>query len=197
MFRIRYKFYEYLIMSFGLTNAPAIEQELMNDMFRDIFDDYIISYLDDTLIYSSGTLEDHQQKVKEVLKRFSERELYLKPEKCAFHQTEIEFLEHLVGRDGIKIDPKKISSILEWPTLENVKNVQSFLGFVNFNRQFIKNYSHIAEPLTRLTRKDLIFNWTQDQEKAFNQLKRLTASAPVLQFYDPEKPVRIETDASG
>ena len=147
-------------MFFKLTNTPATEQEFINDMFKDILDDYVISYLDDTLIYSSGTLEDHQQKVKEVLKRFSERELYLKPEKCAFHQTEIEFLRHLVGRDGIKIDSKKISSILKWPTLENVKNVQSFLGFVNFNRQFIKNYSRIAEPLTKLTRKDLVFNWT-------------------------------------
>ena len=106
-----------------MTNAPATEQEFMNDMFRDIFNDYIIFYLDDTLIYFSGTLEDHQQKVKKVLKRFSDRELYFKPEKCAFHQTEIEFLGHFVRRDGIKIDSKKISSILEWPTLENVKNI--------------------------------------------------------------------------
>ena len=147
-FRTRYGLFEYLVMPFGLTNAPASEQELMNDLFRDILDDYVITYLDDTLVYSGGTLEDHQGKVKEVLSRFDKAGLKLKPEKCRFHQGEVEFLGHVVGRDGIRVDPAKVAAARDWPTPTNVKEVQSFLGFVNFNRSFVKGYSEHAEPLT-------------------------------------------------
>ena len=195
-FRTRYGLFESTVMPFGLTNAPATEQELMNDIFRDRLDDDVIVYLDDTLIYSSGTEEDHAKRVEDALRRFTEYGLRLNAEKCEFHKKEVEFLGHIVGNNEVKVTPNRAKAIAEWPRPTNVTKVQSFLGLVNFDRQFVEKFSHKAEPLTRLTKKNQKFNWAKEQENAFQGLKKICSSPQVLRTYDPDKPVRIQTDAS-
>ena len=155
-FRTRYGHYEYLVMPFGLTNAPANCQMVVNEAIRYALDQYTIAYLDDILIYSR-TYKEHVRQVQRILKSLGERGLRVKPEKCEFHKEEVEFLGFRVGRNGIRIDPNKLQAIREWPTPKNVKEVQAFLGFANYNRQFIEGYSRKAKPLTDLTKKETQF----------------------------------------
>ncbi|KAF4301497.1 hypothetical protein GTA08_BOTSDO10546 [Botryosphaeria dothidea] len=145
-------------MPFGLTNAPATFQAMINDTLREYLDVFCTAYLDDILIYSE-TLEEHQEHVEKVLKKLQERKLQVKPEKCAFHVQEVEFLGFIIRPGEVIIDPKKVDSILSWPIPKNLREVQSFLGFANFYRRFIRDYAKLAEPLTRLTRKDTRFDW--------------------------------------
>ena len=194
-FRTRYGLYEYMVMPFGLTNAPASCQELVNNVLRNLLDQCVIAYLDDILIYSK-TLDQHIRDVLKVLKCLDEVHLKLEPEKCEFHKQEVPFLGYIVTTNGLRQDPEKVKSILEWPAPTNVKEVQSFLGVVNFNRKFIQGFSEIALPLTRLTRKDTEFSWANEQEQAFNKLKTEVTKEPTLMTFQPGKPIRIETDAS-
>ena len=194
-FRTRYGSYEYRVMPFGLTNAPATCQALVNDTIREHLDQTAIAYLDDILIYSERK-EEHIRHVQQILSCLEAVSLRLKPEKCIFHATEVEFLGYLVGVNGIKMDPEKVKAIKEWPRPRTIKDIQKFLGFVNFNRTFIEKYSHQAEPLTRLTRKDTPFVWTPLQEKAFTQLRDACAQPPLLKTFQPNRPTWIETDAS-
>jgi len=194
-FRTRYGHYEYKVMPFGLTNAPATCQMMINDTLRAHLDHFAIAYLDDILIYSR-TESQHIKHVKKILDCLQERRLQLKPEKCEFHKKEVDFLGFLVGVEGIRMDPSKIQSIKEWPQPRNVKDVQGFLGFANYNRQFIESYSKKALPLTNLTKKDTPFIWGKPQEQAFDSLRDACMSNPVLKLFDPTKPIRIETDAS-
>ena len=194
-FRTRYGYFEYMVMPFGLTNAPATCQGLMNDTLAEYLDVFVVAYLDDILIYSK-TLKEHKQHVEAVLDKLLARKLLLNPEKCEFHKHQVDFLGFRVGRQGIQMDPGKISEVLAWPEPRNVKEVQEFLGFGNFNRRFINGYSTIAIPLTNLTKKDVPFNWTTLQQHAFDKLKDQFATAPCLIWFTPGRPVRIETDAS-
>jgi hypothetical protein len=152
-FRTRYGLFEYLVMPFGMTNAPATFQHFMNDIFHDMIDVFVIIYLDDILIYSK-TLEEHQVHVQQVLERLHQYGLHAKPEKCEFHTDSIEYLGVVVTRKGVAMDPSKIQAILDWPAPTKVKELQAFLGFANFYRRFIDNYSGIVVPLTRLLRKN-------------------------------------------
>ena len=165
-FRTRYGLFEYLVMPFGLTNAPASMQRLSNDALHEYLDIFVIVYLDDILVYSENE-EEHVKHVKLVLARLKEYNLLLKPEKCEFHKTQVEFLGYIIGTHGIRMDQAKVATVLDWPTPTSVKNVQAFLGFANFYRRFIEGYSKIAQPLTELTRKDLTFEWTAKAETAF------------------------------
>jgi hypothetical protein len=194
-FRTRYGLYEYQVMPFGLTNAPATFQALINNVLRKHLDVFVIAYLDDILIYSENE-EDHVKHVQTVLDLLDKHHLRLKPSKCAFHKEELDFLGHTVGIHGVKISEEKIRTIKEWAIPRNVKDVQSFLGFTNFNRSFIKNYAQIAIPLTRLTRKEVSWRWGEGQQKAFEELKRACTEEPVLKMFIPGKPSRLETDAS-
>lgn len=194
-FRTRYGHYEYTVMPFGLTNAPATCQALINNVLRAHLDITVIAYLDDILVFSK-TLEEHISHVKEVLECLQAADLQLKPEKCEWHKEEVEFLGYVVGRNGVKMSEEKIRVIKEWPTPTTVKQIQEFLGFVNFNRQFIRNYSTIAIPLTKLTRKDTPFKWDKDQEDAFQILKKACIEPPTLAIFTSGEPLRIETDAS-
>jgi len=151
-FRTRYGHFEYRVMPFGLTNAPATFQHLMNDVLRDFLDDFVVVYLDDILIFSTS-LDEHKRHVRRVLERLRDNGLFAKPEKCAFHQREIEYLGYLVSPDGVKMDPKKVSAILDWPEPTNVTQLQAFLGFANFYRRFIHSYSKVAVP-THATPKE-------------------------------------------
>jgi hypothetical protein len=195
-FRTRYGLYEYLVMPFGLTNAPATCQDMINDTLREYLDDFVVAYLDDILVYTRGTLKEHVQHVHKTFAKLFQRNLKVKPEKCKFHRTNLEFLGFIVGRDGIQLDPDKIKSIWQWPQPKTVRDVQAFLGLANYNRKFIENYSKIATPLTELTKKDIRFQWTSKQEQAFHQLKLACQKAPVLRMFDPKKPLILETDAS-
>jgi len=159
-FRTRYGSFEYLVMPFGLTNAPATFQNFMNDILRNLVDRFLVVYLDDILIYSENE-EEHKKHVQEVLTRLRKHELHAKPEKCFFHVYEVEFLGFIVTPQGVKMDKAKIETILNWPQPKNLKDVQSFLGFANFYRRFIKVYSEIVLPLTGLTKKNIKFQWTE------------------------------------
>jgi hypothetical protein len=152
-FHTRYGHFEYSVMSFGLTNAPAVFQHMMNDIFREYLDHFVVIYLDDILIYSKNE-EEHEHHVRLVLEKLRERGFYAKQEKCLFHQSMVEFLGYIVSRDDISMDGKKIQTIIDWIAPSSVQDVQCFLGFANFYRIFIKDYSKIAAPLTRLTGKD-------------------------------------------
>ena len=195
-FRTRFGLYEFEVMPMGLTNAPATCQEVVNDALRDILDIIAIAYMDDVLIFTKGTREQHTKDVGSVLERLGNAGFKTAPEKCKFFRQEVDFLGFIVGVNGIRMDPEKIKSIMDWPTPQTIKDVQAFLGLANYNRKFIQDYSKIATPLTNLTKKEVEFRWTKDQETAFQRLKQASASAPILAMFDPMKKIIIETDAS-
>jgi hypothetical protein len=156
-FLTRFGLFESLVMPFGLTGAPATFQRFINDSLRDYLDQFCSAYLDDILIYSK-TREEHEEHVRKVLQRLREAGLYAKLSKCEFFVTETKFLGLIVGRDGFKMDPEKVRTILEWETPRSATDVLRFNGFCNFYRRFIKNYSKIVTPLINLTKKNAVFN---------------------------------------
>jgi len=147
-FHTRYGSYEWLVMPFGLTNAPAAFQWFVNTVFADMLDVCVVVYLDDILIYSED-MESHQQHIQEVLRRLRLHGLFTKPEKCEFHSDSVEYLGYRLSPEGLTMSPDKIQTISDWPEPRKVKDIQSFLGFTNFYRQFIFNYSNIVVPLTQ------------------------------------------------
>ena len=153
-------------------------------------------YLDDVLIYIKNDPEKHQQLVSEVLRRFEEAELYVNLDKTQFHTQKVKFLEHIVGVNGIRMNSEKISAVQDWSISKNVKNVQSFTGFCNYYRRFIKDYSKIATPLYRFTKKEQPFTWDTPAEKAFQKLKNLILQDSILKTFDSEREAIVEIDAS-
>lgn len=194
-FRTRYGHFETLVVQYGLTNAPASFQHLMNDIFRDMLDISIICYLDDILIFSENE-EDHEAHIKEVLSRLRKHKLFAKAEKSEFFKTEVDFLGFIVGSGGIRMDPAKVKTVMDWPLPANLQDIQAFLGFANFYRRFIRSYSKIAVPLTRLLKKDTPFSMSEAAIKAFNKLKEAFQDAPVLNHFVPSRKIVLETDAS-
>jgi hypothetical protein len=194
-FRTRYGSFEFLVMPFGLTNARASFQHFVNDVFHQHVDNFVIVYLDDILVYSN-TLEEHRQHVRTVLELLRDNGLYGKATKCEFHTTSIEYLGYFVTPQGLEMDPAKVRSILDWPIPTSIKGVQSFLGFANFYRRFIQDYSKVANPLTSLIKKDLPFKWGEPQQEAFELLKTRFTAALILAHFDPSLPTFVETDAS-
>src|SRR5271168_1993349 len=183
-------------MFFGLTNSPATFQNMMNDLFKELIDSGSVEiYLDDILI-GADSLEELRKETDKVLEILSKNDLYLKPEKCEFEREKIEYLGVIISKGHVEMDPAKVSRIIDWPEPKTVKEVQAFLGFCNFYRRFIKDFSHLAQPLFALTRKDAIFNWADKPKKAFEEIKRIFTSAPVLAIPDTQKPFRIECDSS-
>lgn len=187
--------YEYLVMPFGLTNAPAVFQAMINDVLRDFIDHFVYVYLDDILIYSPD-LDTHRDHVTRVLQRLLENRLYVKAEKSVFHADTISFLGFIVAPGRVQMDPAKISAVAEWPTPDSRKRVQQFLGFANFYRRFIRGFSAIAAPLHALTSSKVQFQWSPQAETAFQNLKRLFTSAPILTMPDPRRQFVVEVDAS-
>lgn len=196
-FRTRYGHYEFQVLPFGLTNAPATFMRLMNDVFRPLLDTCVVVFLDDILIYSpdEGT---HAQHLRQVLGLLREHKLYAKRSKCEFFLPELEFLGHIVGAKGIRTDPKKLKAIQDWPTPANTTDVRAFHGLASYYRKFIRHFSEIAAPLTSLTGTKSNFAWTPEAESSFQALKEALTSPPVLQpFRDAlETRTRITTDAS-
>ncbi|SPC65346.1 uncharacterized protein UHOD_11060 [Ustilago sp. UG-2017b] len=197
-FRTRYGLFQYNVMPFGLTNAPASFQHLMNDTFKDMLDRSLIIYLDDLLIYSS-TLKQHQGHVSAVLARLRQAGLYAKAEKCQFSTSQTEFLGFVVSDQGVSMDPSKTEVITNWPVPKSVHDVQVFLGFCNFYRKFIPQYSRTAYPLTQLLRKEAQsapFAWNNEAQHAFEQLRSAFGTDTILHHFDPTRPIIVETDAS-
>ncbi|SOV04067.1 uncharacterized protein UDID_19529 [Ustilago sp. UG-2017a] len=197
-FRTRYGLFQYNVMPFGLTNAPASFQHLMNDTFKDMLDRSLIIYLDDLLICSS-TLKQHQEHVLAVLARLRQAGLYAKAEKCQFSTSQTEFLGFVVSDQGVAMDPSKTEVITNWPVPKLVHDVQVFLGFCNFYRKFIPQYSQTAYPLTQLLHKEAQsapFAWHNDAQHAFEQLCSAFGTDTILRHFDPTRPIIVETDAS-
>ncbi|KAF8688056.1 hypothetical protein RHS03_09828, partial [Rhizoctonia solani] len=195
-FCTKYGLYKSLVMTFGLTNAPAAFQHFMNKLFKDLLDVCVIIYLDDILIYSKDDTT-HTQHIHKVLRRLMENQLFCKASKCTFHVTSVEYLGIIVLDKGFSLDKLKIQAVQEWPTPTKVKEVQSFLGFANFLWRFVANFSHMARPLHNLVKKDTPWKWDTKEQEAFQGLKDAITNAPVLCHADPTKPYFLETDASG
>ncbi len=194
-FRTKYGHYEYLVMPFGLKNAPATFQSFINTVFRPFLEKFVILYLDDILIFSK-TKEEHHNHVRQVLKKLLENNLFAKLKKCEFDKEKVEFLGYIIDGKGIQTDPKKTEAIREWPTPKCVKDVQRFIGLCNYYRRFVENFANIAKPLHNLTKKNQKFVWSTDCENAFKELKNRLTSTPILLHPDPQKPFIVECDAS-
>ena len=194
-FHTRYGSFEWLVVPEGLTNAPAAFQRFMNNIFADMLDVCVVVYLDDILIYSADEATNREQ-VREVLRRLRKHGLFAKPEKCEFYKEKIEFLGYLLSPQGLTMDPAKIQVILDWPEPRRVKDIQSFLGFANFYRRFIYNFSDLTVPLTRLTCKGAPWSFGDLERSASKALKSAFTTAPILTHWIPDRPIIIETDAS-
>lgn len=183
-------------MPFGLKNTPAVFQRFMNDIFRDLIDINVVVYLDDILIYSENR-EDHTKHVQEVLKRLREHNLFCRPSKCTFYTTTVTYIGIVITPEGISMEKEKIHAVASWTEPKTVKQLQSFLGFANFYRIFIRDFSTIAKPLNHLTKKDTKWTWTTKEKEAFDGIKKCVTEDLVLVHADPTKPYFLETDASG
>ncbi|CAI5476246.1 unnamed protein product [Closterium sp. Yama58-4] len=194
-FRTKQGLYEFRVLPFGLTNAPATFQTLMKTVLSEFLGSFVVVYLDDILIFSKSKEEhvQHLQKVFEVLRR---EKLYAKQSKCEFFLPEVEFLGHVVSASGIRTDPKKIAAVQDWVAPTSVKELQSFLGFANYYRRFVQGYASIASPLTDLLRKAVEYVWGPAQQQAFEQMKQSLTSSPTLSYPDPNRPYVVVTDAS-
>jgi hypothetical protein len=187
--------YEFLVMPFGLCNAPSTFQSLMNHVFRPFLRHFVLVFFDDILIYSK-TWKDHLTHVDQVLSLLAQHQLFLKQSKCAFGASEVEYLGHLVGKDGVRVDPKNIEAMQDWPHPKTLKSLRGFLGLTGYYRKFVKNYGKIAAPLTALL-KNNSFTWTPAAAQAFQTLKMAMCTTPVLALPDFTKTFVLECDASG
>ena len=194
-FRTKYGSFEWSVIPEGLSNAPSAFQRFMNDIFADMLDVCVVVYLDDILIYSDDKAT-HRKQVREVLRRLRQNGLFAKPEKCEFSRDRVEYLGYILSPEGLTMASDKVQVIRDWPEPRKVKDVQSFLGFANFYRRFIYNFSDIVVPLTRLTRKGVPFSFGEKQRAAFQLLKDAFSTAPVLAQWEPGRPIIVETDAS-
>ena len=195
-FKTRYGNYRMKVLPFGLTNGPATFQRYLNEVLFDILDVYVTAYMDDILIFSEDP-KSHDEHVKEVLRRLRKAGLQADIKKSEFSVMETRFLGQIVSTKGLRTDPEKVRTILEWEAPKRKKALRSFLGLANYYRQFISGYSRIARPLTRLTSVKEPWSWGSNEQAAFEALKQAVASAPALVHYDPEAETRVETDASG
>lgn len=187
--------FEYRVIPFGLVNAPAVFQVLVKDVPRDMQNIFVVVYQDNILIFSPS-LQMHVQHVCHYLQRLLENRLIIQAEKCAFHVQSVTFLGSVVSAEGISMDPAKVRAIIKWPITDSQTALQLFLGFSNFYRLFISNSSHITAPLTALTSSKTRFIWTEAAQLAFDKLKELFTTAPILITSDPESQFIIEVDAS-
>ena len=200
-FRTRYGHFEYMVMPFGLANAPATFQAYINKALRGYADIFCVVYLDDILIYSE-TPELHREHVRKVLERLRQFQLYANLKKCVFSTTQVEFLGFIVSTAGVAMDQRRVTTITEWPTPKTFRDIQVFLGFCNFYRRFIHRYSKIASPLTSLLKgskdgkKVGPLTWTAGAQEAFDELRDTFTKAPILNHFDPSRRNRMETDAS-
>jgi len=194
-FRSRYGHYEYVVMPFGVTNAPTVFMDYMNKIFRLFLDRFVVVFIDDILIYSK-TQEEHAEHLRLVLGDLREKQLYAKLSKCKFWLDEVQFLGHVISAQGIVVDPAKVEAVVKWETPKSATEIRSFVGLAGYYRRFIEGFSKIVAPLTQLTRKDQPFTWIDKCEDIFQELKRRLTSAPILVIPDVGKPFEVYCDAS-
>ncbi|KAJ9512165.1 hypothetical protein QJQ45_012680 [Haematococcus lacustris] len=194
-FRTRYGHYEYTVMPFGLCNAPATFQRLMNDIFRPHLDQFVLVYLDDILIYSRSEAE-HLEHLRTVLGLLRQHQLYANLSKCAFFLPSMDFLGHIISAAGIHPDPAKISAMVQWPVPRNLNDLRSFLGSANYYRRLIHHHAHLILPLTNLLKAETPWSWGPEQQEAFERVKAALASNPVVRPPDFSRPFTVKTDAS-
>jgi len=186
--------YRYRTMPFGLCNAGATFQRLMDVVMSGLHLDVCLVYLDDIIVFSR-TVEEHLERLVRVLGRLRSAGLKLKPEKCSLLQRSVSFLGHVVSGDGIATDPEKIKTVTEWPVPTSVKEVRSFLGLAGYYRRFVKGYANIAAPLHALTKKDQPFIWTEETQRAFEMLRDALTLPPVLAMPNDTGDFVLDTDA--
>jgi hypothetical protein len=213
-FTSRHGHYEWLVLPMGLTNAPASFMSLMENTFREELDKFVVVFLDDILIYSR-TIEEHEEHLRLAFRRLRANKLYVKESKCEFFKREVEFLGHIVGREGVKMMESKVKAIIDWQAPSCQKEVEQFLGLAGYYRKFIKDFSKIASPLSELTgtlksKRPRIeagkgqkqrstskqFKWGEAQQQSFVALKIAVSAAPVLALPDQSREFIVQTDAS-
>ncbi|KAL8133322.1 hypothetical protein AgCh_008690 [Apium graveolens] len=182
-------------MAFGLTNALAAFMDLMNRVFKQYLDKFVIVFIDDILIYSKME-EDHKEHLRIFLEILRKERLYAKFSKCEFWLEEVQFLGHVVNKEGIKVDPAKIEALMNWERPKTPTEVRSFLGLAGYYRRFVQDFTKIVVPLTKLTRKNENFIWTEKCEESFQELKKRLVIAPVLVLPDEKGEFIIFGDAS-
>jgi hypothetical protein len=183
-------------MSFGLTNAPAYFMYLMNSVFMQELDKFVVVFIDDILIYSKNP-KDHAKHLHVILQRLRDHHLYAKFSKCEFWLDTVKFLGHTISGDGISVDPSKVQEVMDWKPPTAVHQIRSFLGLAGYYRCFIPDFSRIAKPMTELLKKGVKFSWDQKCDDAFHILRDHLTTAPVLAQPDVSKPFDIYCDASG
>jgi hypothetical protein len=171
VFRTRYGLYEYTVMSFGLTNAPAYFMCLMNKVFMEYLERFVVVFIDDILIFSK-MMEEHEEHLRLVLEKLRSNQLYAKFSKCEFWLTEVTFLRHIISAGGVSVDLGKLKDVLNWMPPTTILEIQSFLGLARYYRRFIKDFSKIAKPMTKLLEKNKAFKWTRECQASFEELKK-------------------------
>ncbi|KAE8687051.1 Detected protein of unknown function [Hibiscus syriacus] len=194
-FRTRYGHYEFIVMPFGVTNAPAAFMDLMNRIFQPYLDQFVVVFIDDILVYSKSH-EEHSTHLRIVLQILRDKKLYAKLSKCEFWLKEVIFLGHVISAVGIRVDPQKVKAIMDWEVTKNVSEVRSFLGLAGYYRRFVKNFSMIVLPLTKLMRKNVPFVWTSECQESFEALKRILTETPILVQQESGKNFVVYSDAS-
>jgi len=179
--------FEPTVMFFGIMNLLAIFQAMMNEILRNLINEgKVAAFVDDVLV-GTETEEGHDEIMEEILRRLEENDLYIKPEKCMWKARKIGFLGVIIGPNGIEMEAEKVDGVLSWPQPKNVKNVRKFLGLANYYRRFIKNFAQVARPMNVLTWKDKKWRWEEAQQKAFDELKQVFTTEPVLAVPDLNK----------
>ena len=194
-FTTRYGLYEFTVLPFGLTDAPATFMTVMNRVLQPYLDEFVVVYLDDIMIYSKN-MEEHTKHLRLVLDKLRQYKMHAKQSKCTLYASEVDFIGQRVSAKGLQADPTKVQALIDWPEPTNVHEIRQFLGLAQYFRRYIKAYSAICSPLSTLTRKDVPWTWTQPQKDAFTAIKTALTSAPVLRLADPSSPFILVTDAS-
>ena len=170
-------------------------QNFMNDVLKEYVGDFCLVYLDDIIVFSK-TEDEHLEHLRKVMTLLRENKLYVNPEKCSFFASEVNYLGHIVSKDGLRADPKKTQAVTNWPMPKDRHDVRAFLGLSNYFRRFVKDYGKIASGLTRLTKESVTFLWDPRAQESFDKLKEALTSPPVLAMPDFTKPFTVECDAS-
>ena len=187
--------WQFRVMPFGLCNAPATFERLMEAVLAGLHWKSLLVYLDDVIVFGN-TFNEELERLKEVFRRFRAANLKLNPKKCHLFQRKVAYLGHVVSEQGVSTDPAKVRAVSEWPVPTNITELRSFLGLCTYYRRFVKNFAELAAPLHRLTQKGQRYEWNASCEEAFQRLKRALTSTPVLSYPEPKRSFILDTDAS-